>query len=62
MRGNKCLFEITELQSGAQIQAEIQMVSQFQGEDKGFVLFVCILWEKGREIITWIEESDFYWC
>lgn len=54
MRGNKCLFVFTELQSGAQIRAEIQMVSQFQGEDKGSVLFVCLyfLRKKGREIIT----------
>lgn len=49
MRGNKCLFEITELQSGAQIQAEIQMVSQFQGEDKGFVLFVCLYFMRKRK-------------
>lgn len=57
MRGNKHLFGIKKIAVlGTQIEAEAKIVSQLQSaEGRGF------LWEKGREMVTCIEERSFYW-
>lgn len=55
MRDNKCLFRIkNKCNSGSTDSAETQIISQLQGEGKGF-------YEKWKGN-NYLNRRNFYWC